>query len=47
MAPLIEVRRAIEIGALASRVVKASMAVSESSSVQSISRRCTQASDHS
>ena len=37
MAPLIEVRRAIEIGAAARRLAKASIAASESSRVQSIS----------
>ena len=47
MAPLIEVRRAIEIGASASRRVKSAIAASESSSVQSISSFWTQESDHS
>jgi hypothetical protein len=47
MAPLIEVRRAMEIGASARRRVKSAMAASESSRVQSISSFWTHESDHS
>jgi hypothetical protein len=47
MAPLIEVRRAIEIGASASRSAKRRMRRLAVEQVQSISSFCIQESDHS